>query len=71
MNWDRIEGKWMQIKGMMKEELGKITDNQWNILDGQRDQRAGKTQESYGIGVDEMDRKLRQSQRSNNRSAYL
>jgi uncharacterized protein YjbJ (UPF0337 family) len=55
----------------MKEELGRITHNQWIILDGQRDQRAGKTQESYGIGIDAMDRKSRQWKRSNGRSAYL
>ena len=25
MNWDRIEGKWKQLKGSVKQQWGKLT----------------------------------------------
>ncbi len=70
MNWDRIEGKWLQLRGTVKEGWGKLTHDQWNIIDGQRDQRAGKDQESYGIGIDETARKIRDRRRYNYRSTH-
>ena len=27
MNWDRIEGNWKQITGKVKEQWGKLTDD--------------------------------------------
>ena len=27
MNWDRIEGNWKQFKGKVKEQWGKLTDD--------------------------------------------
>ena len=27
MDWDRIEGNWKQIKGKVKEQWGKLTDD--------------------------------------------
>lgn len=49
MNWDRIEGNWKQFKGSVKEQWGKITDDQLDVIAGKRAQLTGKIQESYGI----------------------
>jgi uncharacterized protein YjbJ (UPF0337 family) len=27
MDWDRVEGNWKQIKGKIKEQWGKLTDD--------------------------------------------
>lgn len=48
MNWDRIEGKWKQAKGQVKERWGKLTDDDLDTIAGKRDQLAGKIQERYG-----------------------
>jgi uncharacterized protein YjbJ (UPF0337 family) len=49
MNWDRIEGNWKQFKGTAKEQWGKLTDDQLDIIAGKREQLVGRIQESYGI----------------------
>ena len=48
MNWDRIEGNWKQIKGKAKVQWGKLTDDDLDVVAGNRDQLAGKIQERYG-----------------------
>ena len=49
MNSDQLNGKWKQIKGSIKERWGKLTDDDLDIIEGQRDQLVGKIQERYGI----------------------
>lgn len=53
MNWDRVEGNWMQLKGKVKEQWGRLTDDDLDVIAGKRDQLAGKIQESYGVSKDE------------------
>ena len=45
MNWDRIEGTWKQVTGKAKEEWGKLTDDDLDVIAGRRGQLAGKLQE--------------------------
>ena len=49
MNWDMIDGNWMQFKGTVKAKWGKLTDDNLDTIAGKRDQLAGKIQEAYGI----------------------
>ncbi len=49
MNWDRIEGNWKQFKGTAKEQWGKLTDDQLDVIGGKRDRLVGKIQEAYGL----------------------
>ena len=58
MNWDRIEGNWKQFKGKAKEQWGKLTDDQLDVIAGKRDQLVGKVQESYGVGKDEAEKQV-------------
>src|SRR5882762_3512044 len=58
MNWDRIEGNWKQAKGKVKEQWGKLTDDELDKIAGKRDQLVGKIQNSYGIGKDEAEKQL-------------
>jgi len=53
MNWDRIEGNWKQIKGKALAQWGKLTDDDFDLIAGRRDQLAGKIQERYGVAKDE------------------
>ena len=59
MNWDRIEGNWKQFKGNVKEQWGKLTDDQLDRIAGKRDQLVGKIQENYGIAQDEAERQVK------------
>ena len=40
MNWDRIQGRWHQIKGKVKERWGILTDGDLEAIGGQREQLA-------------------------------
>jgi uncharacterized protein YjbJ (UPF0337 family) len=53
MNWDVIEGDWMQFKGYVKQKWGKLTDDNLDTIAGKRDQLAVKLEEAYGITKDQ------------------
>jgi uncharacterized protein YjbJ (UPF0337 family) len=58
MNQDRIEGNWTQFKGKVKEQWGKLTDDDLDIIAGKRDQLLGRIQERHGIAKDEAEKQL-------------
>jgi len=58
MNWDTIQGNWLQMKGSLKERWGDLTDDDIQMLDGRKDQIVGKIQERYGIARDEAERQV-------------
>ncbi|MEW5789058.1 MAG: CsbD family protein [Pseudomonadota bacterium] len=60
MNWDRIEGNWKQLKGRVKSQWGRLTDDDFDVVAGQREQMAGKLQERYGIARDEAERQIQE-----------
>lgn len=53
MNWNHIEGNWKQFKGAAREHWGKLTDNDFEQVAGNKDQLIGRLQEQYGITRDE------------------
>lgn len=58
MNWERIEGNWKQLKGHVREQWGKLTDDDIDVVNGRREQLAGKLQERYGIAKDEAESQI-------------
>jgi uncharacterized protein YjbJ (UPF0337 family) len=53
MNWDQIQGKWNQMKGSVKQQWGKLTDDDLDVIAGSKDKLVGKIQERYGIQKEE------------------
>ena len=47
--WEKIKGSWNQTKGAVKEQWGKLTDDDLLEIEGRRDQLVGKIQTRYGI----------------------
>lgn len=64
MNSDRIEGNWKQIKGRIKTQWGKLTDDDLQAAEGHRDYLAGKVQERYGIAKDEAEEQVKKFEES-------
>ncbi|MFB3818285.1 MAG: CsbD family protein [Candidatus Methylomirabilales bacterium] len=58
MNWDQIAGMWKQTKGKVKEQWGRLTDDELDRIEGRRDQLLGKLQEKYGWTRDQAEREL-------------
>jgi uncharacterized protein YjbJ (UPF0337 family) len=58
MNWDTVKGEWKQFKGKVKEQWGKLTDDDLNRIEGRRDQLAGAIEKRYGIEKDEAEKQV-------------
>ena len=58
MNWDRIQGSWKQVTGQAKEQWGKLTDDDLDVVGGRRDQLAGKIQERYGVAKEDAEKQI-------------
>ena len=48
MNDDILQGKWAQMKGKIKQQWGKLTDDDLARIGGKRDEIVGLMQERYG-----------------------
>ena len=53
MDWDRIEGNWKQFTGKVKEQWGKLTDDELTQINGNREQLEGRIQSRYGCAKDQ------------------
>jgi len=53
MNWEQVKGQWMQLKGSVRKQWGKLTDDDLDVIAGERDRLAGKIVERYGISKEE------------------
>ena len=58
MNKDRMEGNWLQFKGKVKEQWGKLADDDLDVIAGKRDQLLGKIQERHGISQEEAEKQV-------------
>ncbi|HTN35115.1 MAG TPA: CsbD family protein [Marinobacter sp.] len=56
MNKDIVEGNWKQLKGKVRENWGKLTDDDLDKIAGRRDNFIGKVQEKYGMKKDEAEK---------------
>jgi uncharacterized protein YjbJ (UPF0337 family) len=56
MNSDQFEGKWKQVKGSVREQWGKLTDDDMDTIAGRRDQLVGRIQERYGVAREEAEK---------------
>ena len=71
MNWDRIEGSWKQLKGRVREQWGKLTDDQFDNIAGKRDRLVGSLQESYGIKQDEAEEQIKEFEDKCDRNRWI
>jgi len=53
MNRDVLEGQWKQLKGQVKQQWGRLTDDELDTINGRYDELAGLIQERYGYSRDE------------------
>jgi uncharacterized protein YjbJ (UPF0337 family) len=67
MNTDQMKGNWKQLIGKAKEKWGRLTNDDWQIVEGQRDQLVGRIQERYGIARDEAQRQVDEFEKSYDR----
>ena len=65
MNENTIKGNWKQFKGKVKEQWGKLTDDDMDVIAGKRDQMLGKLQERHGLAKEAAEDQLNHWERAN------
>ena len=58
MIWDRIERNWQHYKGNAKRHWIKLSDEQLDLVAGNRDQLAVRIQEVYGVPMEIAEKQL-------------
>ena len=58
MNEDILKGQWNQLKGHLRKQWGRLTDDDIDQIKGQRDILVGKLQEYYGKDREQNEREL-------------
>jgi uncharacterized protein YjbJ (UPF0337 family) len=64
MNRDRIEGNWKKVKGKVKEQWGRLTEDDLDVIAGKREQLLGRIQQRHGIAKDEARRQVERFERT-------
>jgi uncharacterized protein YjbJ (UPF0337 family) len=58
MNWDQVKGQWKQMKGSARKQWGKLTDDDLDVIAGERERLVGLIQERYGITKEEAEKQI-------------
>jgi uncharacterized protein YjbJ (UPF0337 family) len=58
MNWDRVEGNWKTFKGQVRQQWGKLTDDDLDVIAGRREELIGRIQNAYGMARDEAEKQV-------------
>jgi uncharacterized protein YjbJ (UPF0337 family) len=58
MNEDTLKGQWTQLKGAVREQWGKLTNDDLDQIQGKGEQLVGKIQQRYGIARDEAQKQV-------------
>ncbi len=66
MNKDIAQGNFKQLKGKIKQQWGKLTDDEIDQLEGHTEILAGKLQERYGLAREEAERQVKEFRTRNN-----
>lgn len=58
MNKDILKGKWNEVKGKVKQQWGKLTDDDITQINGSYEELEGRIQKVYGYQKDQVKKEL-------------
>lgn len=58
MNKDIVKGHWKEMKGKLKQQWGKLTDDDIATMHGSYDELEGRLQKLYGYQKDEAEKQI-------------
>lgn len=58
MNWEQVEGQWQELKGVVREKWGKLTDDDYEVIAGKKDRLLGKLHVHYGLAKEDAEKEL-------------
>jgi len=63
MKWEHIAGNWRSFIGYAEEYWGRITGDEFAVIEGKKDELIGKIQRRYGVSEQEARDQVREFQR--------
>lgn len=66
MNTDIIKGNWVKVKGQLRQQWGKLTDNDIAQMQGSQEELIGKLQSVYGYQRDQAEKEISAFVKDNN-----
>lgn len=58
MNREQLEGTWNVMKGKVREQWGRLTDDDLDVIHGRVEQLVGAIQQRYGKSYDEAEEEV-------------
>ncbi len=58
MSADVFQGKWEQLKGAVRTQWGKLTDDDVEKVGGKKDELVGRLRERYGYAKDDAEKHI-------------
>ena len=65
MNTDRLKGQWKQVRGKIKEQWGRLTEDDLDVIDGKRQQLLGRIQARHGVAKEEAEQQVGEFEKRN------
>jgi uncharacterized protein YjbJ (UPF0337 family) len=65
MNKEQAAGNWKELKGKLKQQWGKLTDDDFTVLEGASDELSGRIQKRYGVAKEEAQKQIDDFRRTN------
>lgn len=65
MNKDTLQGNWTELKGKVKQQWGKLTDDDLTQINGSYQELEGKLQKAYGYQKDQLQKELDEFSKQN------
>jgi len=60
MNKNKFAGKWHELKGKIRENWGKLTHDEVEMVDGKTEKLSGLLQKKYGLSKEQAEREINQ-----------
>jgi uncharacterized protein YjbJ (UPF0337 family) len=54
-----MQGNWKQFKGHLRQQWGKLTDDEIDQIEGRREILIGRLQERYGIAREDAEKQVK------------
>lgn len=58
MNTEQLKGKWAQLKGEVLKRWGELTNDDLDVIAGEKEKLVGKLIERYGLAKEEAEKQV-------------
>jgi uncharacterized protein YjbJ (UPF0337 family) len=63
--WESIKGNWTELRGRLRMQWGRLTDDQLGVIEGRREVLLGQLQQAYGLTAQQAEQQVSVWENSN------